>query len=237
MDTSSVFLCSERGCGKIFRNHMALMAHEASHRLRGEYVCEICGRVFELPQSLGAHTKAAHGIQPFKRKGKPKSNGKGKDPVVLARLNQQEQPPVQPTKIEEEIKAAFAPLLARYSQLQARTLELARELQQNEQDLRVLWSVLAAAPVASELTPPRQETPGVHIAFQKNVSDHLKHRFEEWLQNRRNSFTAPDVSRALAVSQSTGNRLCSDYRSEGKLRLVGRRGRANSYQSTIFNAS
>jgi len=220
---------------------MARLAHEASHRLRGEYACEVCGQVFDLPQGRGAHMKAKHGIV-TEKKAKPKSNGRDKDLSLEERMWRRTEKDTVPEpqslpNIQEQIKAVFAPLVAQYNMLQTRQQELTRELEQNEQDLRELWSVLAAAPVASGLTPPQTAEPhGVQVAFEKRVSDHLRYRFEEFLANRRNSFTAPDVSRSLAVSQSTGNKLVSEFRKEGKLRLVGRRGRANSYQSTIFRA-
>jgi len=214
---------------------MARLAHEASHRLRGEYRCEVCDRVFSLPQSLGAHQKVVHGIS---KKGKPKSNGSHKEAAIERLQPEPKQIPEKvPVGIEAEIKAAFTPLIDRYTSLQARTRELQLELEQNEKDLRELWSVLAAAPVAQGLTPPLQEAPpGVHVAFEKRVSDHLRQRFVEYLSSRKNSFTAPDVSRSLGVSQSTSNKLIVDFRDEGKIRLIGRRGRALSYVSTIFNA-
>jgi len=93
--------------------------------------------------------------------------------------------------------------------------------------------VLAATPFAEGLTPP---VTGVHVAFEKRVSDSLRERMEEFISTRKNSFTAPDVSRALAISQSTGNKLVTEFREEGKIRLVGRRGRAMTYTGTTPGA-
>ena len=263
MATKEVFVCKEAGCGRTFNSQMALLGHQGYHQNQGEYVCELCMLedgmkvVFHLPQGLGAHMKAKH---PKEWAAQQKGNGKTatlapeptpqKVPVKIGapgkRLErfietgdtevQLEDLPVEilPTgEVSEAIKQAFAPLANRYQLIMSRQAELSEEINRNNHDLTELWNVLAATSFAEGLTPP---VTGVHVAFEKRVSDSLRERMEEFISTRKNSFTAPDVSRALAISQSTGNRLVTEFREEGKIRLVGRRGRAMTYTGTTPGA-
>ena len=249
MATKEVFVCEEAGCGRTFNSPMALLGHQGYHQNQGEYVCELCMLedgmkvVFHLPQGLGAHMKAKH---PKEWAAQHEENDKGKPPLKLKPEEIREvqfvpkPKPVEivPTgevseEVSEAIKQAFAPLANRYQLIMSRQAELSEEINRNNHDLTELWNVLAATSFAEGLTPP---VTGVHVAFEKRVSDSLRERMEEFISTRKNSFTAPDVSRALAISQSTGNKLVTEFREEGKIRLVGRRGRAMTYTGTTPGA-
>jgi hypothetical protein len=231
MATKEVFVCDVPDCGKSFETLMALRGHQAYHAKVGMYQCEYCERSFTLPQGLGMHMKARH---PSKWEPAPKPP----EPPPAAELEEQmwqrvNDPPANGSgEVNEAIEAAFTPLAQRYQELQQRQLALQAEGEQVQKDLSELWGVLKAWGSASTLTAPATE--GVQVAFQKAVSDTLRFKMEEWLENRRSNFTIHDVQRGLALSESTAATLVRDFRDAGKLRLVGKRGRAHSYVSTIL---
>ena len=202
---------------------------------------------FNLPQGLGAHMRAKHGVvgggprrernQRYQAKRKERLAAEKEElpeSVGLAPpIPEPEQPAVAAAangsgEIGAAISSAFAPLEEHYLRLQSRQAELADEQAQVDHDLHELWAVLEGRGTVT--APP---TIGVQVAFQKSVSDSLTQRAEGWLANRRTSFTVADLARGIACGHSTAANLVSLLRDQSKVRLVGKKGNANAYASTI----
>jgi hypothetical protein len=242
VSTQEVFVCET--CGKGFQSHMALIGHEGYHQNSGRYECELCSAegkdvFFSLPQGLGAHMRAKHGIKGGgdSNERKRRYREKQKRKIVVAGVLPLE--PVEVSLNEENlngsgematvIEQAFQPLADRYRSLQARQAELSAEQTQVEADLILLWEVLQRW--EGNLTPPPKL--GVQVAFQKVVSDSLSERAENWLRNRRTAFTVTDLSRGVACSNSSASHLINLLRDRGNIRLIGKKRHANAYVSTI----
>jgi DNA-binding transcriptional ArsR family regulator len=280
MATVERFVCDVPGCGKSFDTQEAYAGHVGFHKLVGTYPCPECATdgittVFSLPQGLGAHRRAKHGIvgsadknvrKQLKKQGAKPTPKQGAEPTLeratdvppmkviqippgLTRWppeeeeGEQEQAATEPLivtpvatngtdPIDATIRAALTPLVDRYNTLLGRQIELVAEMEHNAHDLNELWGVLGAVGDKAGVLPP-PPNPGVQVAFQKKVSDSLRERGEEWLSVRKQSFTSGDMARAVGVAPSTATNLIQELRDEGKVRLVGRRGRSKTYLSTI----
>ena len=69
---ASQWTCSVPGCGRSFGSSHALIAHEGSHKNKGEYRCPECFDegltvVFTYPQGLGMHRLRKHGVSSPKK--------------------------------------------------------------------------------------------------------------------------------------------------------------------------
>lgn len=241
MSTQEVFVCET--CGKGFQSHMALIGHEGYHQNSGRYECELCSAegkdvFFSLPQGLGAHMRAKHGIKGggdsnernrrYREKQKRKIVVAGVLPLEPVEVSLNEENLNGSGEIGAAIKSAFAPLEEHYLRLQKRQVALAAEQEQIERDMNDLWAVLQGR---GTVTPP--PNPGVQVAFQKVVSDSLSERAENWLSNRRTAFTVTDLARGVACSNSSASHLINLLRDRGNVRLIGKKRHANAYVSTI----
>jgi DNA-directed RNA polymerase subunit RPC12/RpoP len=252
------FICAQ--CGREFRSAMSLKGHLGAHKNKGRYECEICSKegvtvYFDLPQALGSHMHAKHGIpaalkserrrkRRFEKEQEKKADFadfpiedliEGFTPEEKVWQRVVEPPANGAATIDELITTNFLPLANRYKALQERQTELLAELEHGRNDLAVLWEYVKVVADRYELVKPEESgvQQSVQVAFQKVVSDGLMVRAEEWLRNRRTSFTSNDIARGLAVAPSTGTNVISEMRSQGKVRLVGKKGRAHSFVSTI----
>jgi hypothetical protein len=265
MATKEVFVCDVPDCGRTFDSAMALIGHQGYHAKVGNYPCEICSMedgievFFKLPQGLGAHLRAKHGIagssievkeQVAKAKREASNLAEVHGATFVAPQRAVAPPslvdsvPDSPapsangsggtsSEVSAVIKDAFAPLVARYKGNQARQNELLAEMEHVNTEQSELWVVLQHVTEGMEETLLPPLTAGVQVDFQKAISDTLVNRFEEWLALRKQSFTATDVVRGIGISNSTAGSLIREQRDAGKLRLVGKRGRALTYASEV----
>jgi hypothetical protein len=259
---TTTYICAYPGCGKQFNSQQALAAHEGSHKNQGEYPCPECLAngltiTYNRPQALGTHRFHAHGVPSGKpgkhkhRQPKPKPDrlhvshkqpaepepGSGAEPEPERQLPA----PVpadrsadngNPGDVVELIETSMQPLIDRYTAGMTWLQEVAEEEARLIVELGHLWQILKVLPPGTLQPPPGTEGK-VTVEYSQGVGQVLHDRGEEWLRSRTRSFDVPTMARGLGVHASSVNRLIEVMRTEGKIRLTGKRGHARIYTSTI----
>jgi hypothetical protein len=143
----------------------------------------------------------------------------------------------QRQEVAELIKFSTEPLIERYRNGYQWLAEVAEEEVRVLEELNALWVILRAMPGLDLEPPPGIEEPEqVMIGFTKPISDHLVLKAAEWAEQRRNHFDVQTMAREMNVSSSTAQRAINILRSDGRVRMVGKKGHAKLYSGHVPGA-